>query len=71
MWSDPDENRTGFTISPRGAGYIFGPDVAERFLHENGMQHIVRAHQLCMLGYQVLLICLLVRERESRKREKN
>ncbi|CAD7947132.1 unnamed protein product, partial [Amoebophrya sp. A25] len=54
MWSDPDQEKTGFVVSPRGAGYIFGQDVAERFLHLNGMDHIVRAHQLCMQGYQVL-----------------
>ena len=26
----------------------------KHFLHANGMQHILRAHQLCMAGYQVL-----------------
>lgn len=54
MWSDPDAEKTGFVISPRGAGYIFGPDVAWKFLHLNALAHIVRAHQLCMCGYQVL-----------------
>ncbi|CAD7960761.1 unnamed protein product, partial [Amoebophrya sp. A120] len=54
LWSDPDQDKVGFNVSPRGAGYIFGPDVAERFLHWNGLQHIVRAHQLCMQGHQVL-----------------
>lgn len=24
MWSDPEEGETGFVVSPRGAGYIFG-----------------------------------------------
>jgi len=32
MWSDPDEERSGFSISARGAGYIFGEDVCEKFL---------------------------------------
>lgn len=54
MWSDPDPEKTGFVISPRGAGYVFGHDVAWKFLHLNGLAHIVRAHQLCMCGYQVL-----------------
>ncbi|OLP81726.1 putative serine/threonine-protein phosphatase 2A catalytic subunit B [Symbiodinium microadriaticum] len=54
MWSDPDPDKTGFVISPRGAGYVFGQDVAEKFLHVNQLSHIVRAHQLCMSGYQVL-----------------
>lgn len=28
--------------------------VVEKFLHENRMDHILRAHQLCMEGFQVL-----------------
>mmetsp|Transcript_42123 Transcript_42123/g.64603 ORF Transcript_42123/g.64603 Transcript_42123/m.64603 type:complete len:131 (-) Transcript_42123:301-693(-) len=32
MWSDPDGDKPGFSISARGAGYIFGQDVCERFL---------------------------------------
>jgi len=54
MWSDPDSEKTGFVISPRGAGYVFGHDVVWKFLHLNDLVHIVRAHQLCMCGYQVL-----------------
>jgi len=54
MWSDPDPEKTGFVISPRGAGYVFGHDVVTKFLHLNDLVHIVRAHQLCMCGYQVL-----------------
>jgi serine/threonine-protein phosphatase PPG1 len=56
MWSDPDPEpaNTGFTLSARGAGYMFGIDVIDRFLHENGMTKILRAHQLCMEGYQIL-----------------
>lgn len=54
MWSDPDSEKTGFVISPRGAGYVFGYDVVRKFLHLNDLVHIVRAHQLCMCGYQVL-----------------
>ncbi|CAK9084234.1 unnamed protein product [Durusdinium trenchii] len=54
MWSDPDPDKMGFVISPRGAGFVFGQDVASMFLHLNGLAHLVRAHQLCMTGYQVL-----------------
>ncbi|CAE7029654.1 unnamed protein product [Symbiodinium natans] len=54
VWSDPDPDKSGFVISPRGAGYVFGQDVAQKFLHVNQLSHIVRAHQLCMAGYQVL-----------------
>lgn len=54
MWSDPDPDVQGFTLSARGAGYIFGEDVCHRFLQENGMNRVYRAHQLCKEGYQVL-----------------
>jgi serine/threonine-protein phosphatase PPG1 len=54
MWSDPDPEKQGFVVSPRGAGYVFGYDVARRFLWLNSLDHIVRAHQLCMSGYQLL-----------------
>ena len=35
MWSDPEADKLGFSVSARGAGYIFGEDVCERFLQEN------------------------------------
>ena len=35
-------------ISPRGAGYTFGQDVSEQFIHNNGMSLVARAHQLVM-----------------------
>jgi len=50
MWSDPDD-RVGWGISPRGAGYTFGQDVSEQFNQTNGFDFIVRAHQLVMEGY--------------------
>ncbi|KAG5358846.1 putative serine/threonine-protein phosphatase C22H10.04 [Yarrowia sp. C11] len=54
VWSDPDEQRADFALSPRGAGYTFGIDVVKKFLEVNDMKHILRAHQLCQEGYQVL-----------------
>jgi len=54
VWSDPDQQREGFNQSNRGAGYTFGCDIVERFLHINNLHHILRAHQLCMEGYQVM-----------------
>lgn len=43
LWSDPDE-RGGWGISPRGAGYTFGLDVSEQFNHINKLTMICRAH---------------------------
>jgi serine/threonine-protein phosphatase 2A catalytic subunit len=50
LWSDPDE-RVGWGISPRGAGYTFGQDISEQFNHINGLKLLARAHQLVMEGY--------------------
>lgn len=53
VWSDPDEEKGNFSLSPRGAGYTFGIDVVKKFLEMNSMDKILRAHQLCNDGYQV------------------
>jgi len=50
LWSDP-EDRYGWGVSPRGAGYIFGHDISEQFNHNNKLTMIARAHQLMMTGY--------------------
>lgn len=50
LWSDPDD-RAGWGISPRGAGYTFGQDITEQFNHTNGLKLVSRAHQLVMEGY--------------------
>jgi serine/threonine-protein phosphatase 2A catalytic subunit len=47
LWSDPDD-RSGWGISPRGAGYTFGQDISEQFIHTNDLTMIARAHQLVM-----------------------
>jgi serine/threonine-protein phosphatase PPG1 len=66
VWSDPDPEKEDFAISPRyethlrvsltssGAGYTFGSTIVRKFLDLNGMNHVLRAHQLCMEGYSVL-----------------
>ena len=50
LWSDPEE-RTGWGVSPRGAGYIFGADISKKFLSTNDLMMINRAHQLVMKGF--------------------
>ena len=50
LWSDPDD-RCGWGISPRGAGYTFGQDISEAFNHNNNLTKVARAHQLVMEGY--------------------
>mmetsp|Transcript_9998 Transcript_9998/g.11479 ORF Transcript_9998/g.11479 Transcript_9998/m.11479 type:complete len:308 (+) Transcript_9998:453-1376(+) len=51
MWSDP-EDIDGWGLSPRGAGYLFGKDVVEKFNTTNNIDLICRAHQLVMEGYK-------------------
>lgn len=53
LWSDPDD-RCGWGISPRGAGYTFGQDISEAFNHNNGLTLVARAHQLVMEGTYTL-----------------
>uniref|UniRef100_A0A8C6U655 Serine/threonine-protein phosphatase n=1 Tax=Neogobius melanostomus TaxID=47308 RepID=A0A8C6U655_9GOBI len=51
LWSDP-EDTTGWGVSPRGAGYLFGSDVVAQFNAANDIHMICRAHQLVMEGYK-------------------
>jgi len=44
LWSDIDANSTGAIASPRGAGCVFGPDVAQEWLEEEGLRHLIRSH---------------------------
>lgn len=52
LWSDPNPDETGkeWEVSPRGAGYYFGIEITKKFLFENGMGKIVRAHQMTQRG---------------------
>ncbi|XP_054043694.1 serine/threonine-protein phosphatase 4 catalytic subunit B-like, partial [Rissa tridactyla] len=43
---------TGWGVSPRGAGYLFGSDVVAQFNASNDIDMICRAHQLVMEGYK-------------------
>ncbi|KAI5983112.1 Metallo-dependent phosphatase-like protein [Pisolithus albus] len=53
LWSDPDEI-SGWGISPRGAGFLFGSDITKAFAHQNAIDLIARAHQLAMEGYKLM-----------------
>ena len=50
VWSDPGETN-GWEASPRGSGFLYGPDIARQFNHENNTDFICRSHQLAMDGY--------------------
>ena len=54
LWSDPEVDMEGFRISPRGAGFLFGADEVSKFVENNKLDCVVRAHQLVMEGYKMM-----------------
>ncbi|CAN0562531.1 unnamed protein product, partial [Ectocarpus sp. 12 AP-2014] len=58
LWSDPEEI-DGWGLSPRGAGYLFGGDVVDKFNETNDLQLIARAHQLVMEGHRSMFNSLV------------
>lgn len=59
MWSDPDDVKS-WTYSTRGAGWLFGHEIVEKFCHENKIDMIARAHQLVYEGYKSVFADRLV-----------
>jgi len=52
VWADPDKDVKGWEESDRGVSYIFGPDVVSKFLSDQDMDLVVRAHQVVEDGYE-------------------
>jgi diadenosine tetraphosphatase ApaH/serine/threonine PP2A family protein phosphatase len=68
LWSDP-QRPNGRGPSKRGVGVAFGPDVAAKFLDDNGLTLLVRSHEVKDEGYEIepvttftaaLFVCLSV-----------
>lgn len=53
MWSDPEDIET-WSVSQRGAGYVFGSKVTAHFNQLNGLDLICRAHQLVNEGLRYM-----------------
>lgn len=51
LWADPQE-MPGRGPSKRGVGMQFGPDVTRRFCEKNGIEAVIRSHEVRMEGYQ-------------------
>ena len=49
VWSDPEEV-DAWSVSPRGAGWLFGQRVTTEFMERNKLKLICRAHQLVQEG---------------------
>lgn len=45
LWSDPDEDITGWGENDRGVSYTFGGDIVREFNKQHNLSLIVRAHQ--------------------------
>lgn len=51
LWTDP-QPQPGRGPSKRGVGMQFGPDVTKRFCEKNGLDAIIRSHEVRMDGYE-------------------
>ncbi|XP_070180925.1 serine/threonine-protein phosphatase 5-like [Littorina saxatilis] len=52
LWSDP-QTLPGTSPSKRGVGVQFGPNVTADFLKRNGLDYIIRSHEVKDKGYEV------------------
>ncbi|XP_022314315.2 serine/threonine-protein phosphatase alpha-2 isoform-like [Crassostrea virginica] len=52
LWSDPDEDITGWGENDRGVSFTFGGDIVKEFLKKHNFSLVVRAHQVVEDGYQ-------------------
>ena len=60
LWSDPHEDeKPGWGVSPRGAGFTFGADITSQFNRNNNLTLVARAHQLVMEVFVFSLFCCL------------
>ena len=53
LWNDPVEDMRGTTVSPRGAGRLFGEDVTHKILGLANVKVLVRSHEPCHNGVAV------------------
>ncbi|MCJ1351288.1 MAG: hypothetical protein MMC33_001272 [Icmadophila ericetorum] len=52
LWTDPQPT-PGRGPSKRGVGLQFGPDITKRFCEANGLEAVIRSHEVRMEGYEV------------------
>ena len=52
LWADPDPDIPGWQDSDRGVSYTFGEDVLSKFLNNQGLDLVCRAHQVVEDGYE-------------------
>lgn len=52
LWTDPQPN-SGRSISKRGIGLLFGPDITQKFCLSNKIRKILRSHEVRMQGVEI------------------
>lgn len=52
LWSDPEENASGWDDNERGVSFVFGKEIVSIFLKKNDIDLICRAHQVVEDGYE-------------------
>lgn len=52
LWSDPQPDE-GWKKSDRGAGVMWGPDLTEAFVKNNGLEFVIRSHEMIEDGSQL------------------
>lgn len=52
LWADPSNKNDGWKVNARGASYTFGRDVTLKFLDNNHIDLLCRAHQVVQNGYE-------------------
>lgn len=52
LWTDP-QDEPGRSASKRGVGLQFGPDITKKFCEKNGLEAVIRSHEVRMAGYEV------------------
>lgn len=52
LWSDPDEQTANWDDNERGVSFVFGAEPVRKFLKDNDLDLICRAHQVVEDGYE-------------------
>ena len=52
LWSDPEDNTTGWGENDRGVSCTFNEKVLKNFLEKNDLDFLCRAHQVVEEGYE-------------------
>jgi protein phosphatase len=53
LWNDPAEGMQGVSLSPRGAGKLFGKDITEQVLRRVNAKILIRGHEPSSTGFKI------------------